>query len=121
MSDNSWCDITTDDADALSDFYVSVMGWKKEPIDMGGYNDYVMMKEDGNPAGGICHKRGSNNSIPGGWVPYFTVSNIDTALANSQHGGGEQIGEVRQHGNDRFCIIKDPSGACCALYEKGAE
>ena len=41
MSDSLWMDITTEDADALADFYVNVMGWKKEAFDMGGYNDYM--------------------------------------------------------------------------------
>ena len=121
MSDSLWMDITTEDADALADFYVNVMGWKKEAFDMGGYNDYVMMKEDGSPAGGICHKRGCNSNIPGGWVPYFTVADLDAALAASKSTGGEQIGDIRHHGTSRFCIIKDPSGACCALYEQGAD
>lgn len=31
MSDSLWMDITTEDADALADFYVNVMGWKKKP------------------------------------------------------------------------------------------
>ena len=29
---------------------------------MGGYNDYVMMKADGTPVGGICHKQGVTRS-----------------------------------------------------------
>ena len=41
MSDSSWCDITVENADELVSFYEAVMGWKKEPIDMDGYNDYV--------------------------------------------------------------------------------
>ncbi|WP_334018518.1 hypothetical protein [Alteromonas sp. S015] len=64
MSDSSWCDITVKNADELVSFYEVVMGWKKEPIDMGGYNDYVMMKADGTPVGGICHKRGGKCALP---------------------------------------------------------
>jgi len=117
MTDSLWCDITTDDAETLSDFYADVMGWKKEPFDMGGYNDFIMMKSDGSPAGGICHKKGGNSEIPGGWIPYFTVANVDDALAKTLSNHGKQLSEVRQHGTARFCMIKDPSGACCALYE----
>ncbi|BFT30686.1 hypothetical protein D210916BOD24_18620 [Alteromonas sp. D210916BOD_24] len=121
MSETAWCDITTEDAESLVDFYEAVMGWRKEPIDMGGYNDYVMMKGDGTPVGGICHKRGVNKGLPGGWIHYFTVPQLDDALASVKKLGGALVGEVRHHGKDSFCIIKDPSGAFCALYEKGSD
>ena len=119
MSDSSWCDITTENAEELVNFYQSVMGWKKEAIDMGGYNDYVMMKSDGTPIGGICHKRGVNAQYPGGWINYFTVDTLEAALKAVVEKGGKQAGEIRRHGNDSFCVIIDPSGAACALYEKG--
>ena len=119
MSDASWCDITTENADELVSFYEAVMGWKKEAIDMGGYSDFVMMKNDGTPVSGICHKRGVNENYPSGWINYFTVESVDNALRAVVDKGGKQVGEVRHHGNDSFCVIIDPSGAACALYEKG--
>ena len=118
---SSWCDITTEHAENLVSFYESVMGWKKEPIDMGGYNDYVMMSSDGTPIGGICHKKGVNSDLPGGWINYFTVVDLTQSLANVQTKGGKQVGEIKHHGEDRFCTILDPSGAACALYEKNGE
>ncbi|GEA07733.1 hypothetical protein KUL42_24940 [Alteromonas sp. KUL42] len=121
MSQSAWCDITVQDAESLVQFYQAVMGWTKQPIDMGGYNDYVMMKPDGTPVGGICHKRGTNESLPGGWVNYFTVENLTASIDTVCSNGGELIGEVRHHGSDSFCVIRDPSGAVCALYEKGSE
>lgn len=121
MSETSWCDITTEDAQGLVKFYEAVMGWRKEPIDMGGYNDFVMMKPDGIPVGGICHKRGVNEGLPGGWIQYFTVQNLDDSLANVKKLGGGLVGDIRHHGKDSFCVIQDPSGAFCALYEKGSD
>lgn len=119
MADSAWCDITTEDADQLVRFYEAVMGWKKEAIDMGGYSDYVVMKPDGTPVGGICHKRGVNADYPSGWINYFTVDSLEVALAAAVDNGGAQMGEIRHHGSDSFCVITDPSGAACALYEKG--
>ena len=121
MSDSSWCDITAEDADSLVTFYETVMGWKKDPVDMGGYKDYVMLKPDGTPVGGICHKRGVNASLPGGWINYFTVDNLEDSLAAVKARGGKVVGDIRHHGNDSFCVIVDPSGAACALYEKGSD
>lgn len=119
MADSAWCDITTEDADQLVRFYEAVMGWKKEAIDMGGYSDYVVMKPDGTPVGGICHKRGVNADYPSGWINYFTVDSLEVALAAAVENGGVQMGKIRHHGSDSFCVITDSSGAACALYEKG--
>ena len=48
-----WKDLTVDDAERVRDFYMAVAGWTAQPIDMGGYNDYVMMPAGGGePVGG---------------------------------------------------------------------
>lgn len=112
----NWCDITTEDAQSLAEFYQLVMGWKIEPVDMGDYQDYVMMTADGQPVGGICHARGSNASMPAGWIQYFTVKDLSASLAQAVGNGGRRIGEIRHHGAAEYCVIQDPSGACCALY-----
>lgn len=116
-----WLDMTVEDADTTSQFYADVMGWRRETVDMGDYVDYVMLKPDGSPAGGICHRRGSNASLPAGWIPYFTVQKLSPALRQVVDKGGEQIGDVRTFGEAEYCLIKDPAGCYCALYaESGA-
>ena len=118
MSDSSWCDITSENAESLVNFYETVMGWKKEPVDMGGYRDYVMLTPDGTPIGGICQKRGVNHDVPGGWINYFTVEDLQVSLDHVKSLGGKQVGDIRRHGSDCFCVVIDPSGAACALYQK---
>lgn len=117
MSDSLWCDLTTENADELAQYYSQVMGWKSEAVSMGDYQDYVMMKPDGTPVGGICHKRGCNEQAPKGWIPYFTVANLDDALSASLGLGGKKVGDIRHYGDDRFCIVTDPAGVSCGLYE----
>lgn len=80
MSDSLWCDFIIEKVDMLVDYYVEVMGWKKEVIDMGDYNDYVMMKVDGILVGGICYKKGCNENMFNGWIFYFIVSYLDMVL-----------------------------------------
>lgn len=111
-----WLDMTVEDADAVSQFYADVMGWRREAVEMGDYVDYVMMKPDGNPAGGICHRRGANAQLPSGWVPYFTVNNLTDALQQVAEQGGETVGDVRKFGTAEYCLIRDPAGCYCALY-----
>ncbi|MCW8108795.1 VOC family protein [Alteromonas ponticola] len=116
-SSSSWCDITVEDAEALANFYKIVMGWSAEPYNMGDYDDYVMKDSKGNVVGGICHAKGANESYPTGWIQYFTVADLTKSLKEVLRSGGEQIGDVRSHGDAQFCVIKDPSGAYCALYQ----
>ncbi len=116
-STNTWRDITVDDAEALVNFYEKVMGWTAEPFNMGDYDDFVMKDKQGNVVGGICHAKGGNESMPPGWIQYFTVTDLAESLNHAVANGGEQIGHIRSHEDAQFCIIKDPTGAYCALYQ----
>lgn len=116
MADATWMDMTVQDAHNVRDFYQSVMGWTSEAIDMGEYDDYVMKSAEGNAVGGICHAKGSNASMPGGWIPYFTVADLSAALEQVVSLGGAVVGERRSAGGGEFCVVKDPEGGVCALY-----
>lgn len=73
-----WLDISVKDASGLRDFYSKVVGWKAEPVDMGGYDDYMMgMPGSGEPAAGVCHARGSNTDMPRQWLIYIFVDLTD--------------------------------------------
>lgn len=115
-SNNSWRDLTVDDAIATSDFYVAVLGWSKEPLAMDGYDDYIMKDSQGNVMGGICHRKGSNVSVPAGWMTYFTTDDFDASLSKAESLGAKKLTEVRQHGEAKFVYLQDPAGAHFALY-----
>lgn len=113
-----WVDLTVPDADALRDFYAQVVGWKPQPVDMGGYADYNMLGPSDTPVAGVCHSRGVNAGIPAVWMVYITVADMDAALAAVQSLGGKTLGPVKgTKGKSRTCIIQDPAGAVCTLYE----
>ena len=42
-----WQDLTVDNAEVVRDFYSEVVGWKTMPLDMGDYDDYVMLTPEG--------------------------------------------------------------------------
>jgi predicted enzyme related to lactoylglutathione lyase len=113
----SWTDLTVDNADELREFYRSVTGWTPEPVSMGGYSDYTMTDADGQPAAAICHARGQNAGLPPQWLIYITVEDLDRSLAECERLGGVILAPPRGYGGGRYCVIKDPSGACCALYQ----
>ena len=113
-----WIDMTVDDADGLRDFYQNVVGWETEPVSMGDYSDYSMLVPgSGEAVSGICHARGSNAEMPGGWLIYITVADAAASAAACTANGGEVLVEPRSLAGGRFCVIKDPSGAVAALYQ----
>jgi len=121
MSDTTgkigWIDMTVGNADELRDFYAAVVGWSHEEVSMGDYADYSMMTPGGEAAAGICHARGSNAELPGGWLIYITVDDVEASAAACEKLGGEVLVPARGLGHGRFCVIRDPAGATAALYQ----
>ncbi len=117
----AWRDLTVKNADAVRDFYSSVVGWKVMPIDMGGYSDYCMIPPaTDTPEAGVCHKRGVNSDIPSQWIMYVVVADLEASLEQCRRRGGKQVTPIRPQGASRFALIKDPAGAVLGLYEPGS-
>jgi predicted enzyme related to lactoylglutathione lyase len=113
-----WIDITVDDAAGLRDFYADVVGLAPEAVSMGEYDDFNMtLPASGEPVCGICHARGSNKDLPGGWLVYFVVDDVDASAAACAAKGGTVLVQPRGLAGGRFCVIEDPSGATAALYQ----
>ena len=119
-----WHDLTVPDAENVRDFYQAVAGWRAEAVDMGGYSDYTMYPggaaEGSAPSGGICHAHGSNSGLPPQWLIYIIVESIAASIEKCVALGGSVVDGPREMGTDLFAVIKDPAGACVALYEQGA-
>ena len=112
----TWQDLTVEDAERIRDFYASVVGWSPQPVSVGAHSDFVMMA-DGSEIAGICHARGANAALPPVWLIYITVEDLDHSIAECQRLGGALLTTPRSYGGGRYCVIKDPAGAVCALYQ----
>ncbi|HVD91675.1 MAG TPA: VOC family protein [Vicinamibacterales bacterium] len=112
----SWTDLTVEQAEQVRDFYEAVVGWTPEPLSMGTYSDFVM-NANGTGTAGICHARGSNADLPPVWLIYITVDDLDHSLDECERLGGSLVSAPRSYGGGRYCVIKDPAGAICALYQ----
>lgn len=116
----AWHDLTVPDAERVRDFYAAVVGWKPEPVEMGGYSDFSMIvPSTGEGAAGVCHARGTNADMPAQWMIYIIVEDADKAAAACVKAGGSIVREPRSMGTARYCVIRDPAGAVCALYAPG--
>ena len=115
-----WMDLTISDAEANKNFYETVLGVTSQPTDMGGYNDHTLMTAEGVPIGGVCHARGGNAEHPPMWLPYFVVSSIEESIAQATAAGGEVLRAPKSMGGGTFAVLKDPAGACFALWKEDA-
>ena len=111
----AWQDLTVPNAEPIRDFYAAVVGWRPEPVEMGGYADFNMVAPDGTPAAGICFARGANARLPPQWLIYVTVLNLDASLETCLGRGGVVVDGPRGMGEQRFAVIRDPAGAHVGL------
>ena len=66
---------------------------------------------------GVCHARGGNAVLPPQWLIYITVADLDRSMAECERLGGRALTSIRSYGGGRYCVIEDPAGAVCALYQ----
>ena len=113
----TWRDLTVDDAPGVRDFYQAVVGWAYQEISMGEYADYAMTDASGDVVAGVCHARGSNADLPGSWLVYITVEDMDAALEAVEGNGGRVVVPARSMGGGSIAVVEDPAGAVVALYQ----
>lgn len=113
-----WHDLTVADAESVRDFYKAVAGWDAVALDMQGYSDYLMTAPGlPEPLAGVCHARGSNAGLPPQWLMYVVVESVDRSAAECERLGGKVLSGPRAMSGGLFCLIEDPAGAICGLYQ----
>ncbi|WP_348672706.1 VOC family protein [uncultured Abyssibacter sp.] len=113
-----WTDLTVENAEAVRDFYASVVGWTAEPVKVEDHDDFMMTPAGGDgPVAGICHALPPNTGLPAQWLMYIHVDDVDTAMQRCEAAGGSVIRRPTGTGGGRFAVIRDPAGAVCALYQ----
>ena len=112
-----WRDLTVEDASEVASFYEQVVGWTRDPVSMGDYDDFGMKTADGEVVAGICHSNGPNRDLPAMWLPYINVEDLETRIKTCEQLGGKLIDGPRKAGGGMMAIIQDPVGAVVGLYE----
>jgi predicted enzyme related to lactoylglutathione lyase len=114
-----WHDLTVEKAEEVRDFYKAVVGWESGPVSMGDYDDFNMLASGtGDPVAGVCHARGGNAGLPPQWLLYVYVENIEACIAKCKELGGEVVAGPKSMGEARYCVVRDPAGAVCGLYQE---
>lgn len=114
----AWRELYAADGPAVLPFYEALFGWTRgEAMDMGPLGVYQIVVRDGVPLGGIMTRppEAPAAAVPP-WHFYFTVDNIDAALARASAGGGQVLmGPQEVPGGDWIIQGLDPQGVFFAL------
>lgn len=111
-----WYELMTRDLSAVRPFYMNVVGWKigLSPEALDGVGDYeFIMRDDGGLTGGMIQL--TQEMQAGGarplWAIYFTVDDVDAAVARAVELGGRVLMEAHDLGDiGRLAFVADPQG-----------
>ena len=116
-----WNELVSDDADAATAFYTTLLGWSTSTMDMGNGTHYTLLHADGvdNPVAGLMQRPAD---VPDGWPDgsfwgaYIAVDNVDAVASRvAELGGTLTVPPFSVPGVGRMAFLTDPSGATVAV------
>jgi hypothetical protein len=117
----TWNELATRDLDAVQTFYAAVFGydWSDEETGEGG-PPYKAFKVGDRMVGGALQMTEQwPAEIPAHWMPYFGVTDTDTAAATAQRLGGSVLVQPTDSPYGRFAVLRDPQGAVFTIMQMG--
>jgi predicted enzyme related to lactoylglutathione lyase len=119
-----WEDCRLTDVAAGRRFYRTVFGIECSELPGMPLEDYgtfsVPGAEDGRPVGGMGGLMGLPEGTPSHWLPYFSVADVDDAVAAAQAGGGSVFMPAEDTPFGRIGVVTDPFGAAFGLHSEVA-
>jgi uncharacterized protein len=106
-----WHEIITTDAEGARRFYTALFGWQEQPWPMGQAGVYLMFAVGERPICGVDDQSAAAGE-PARWVTYFSVADVDAAVAANAAAGGRTLSgptDVPEVGRIAACL--DPQGA----------
>ena len=115
----SWNELMTRDEDTALAFYSAVFGWTYEDQDMGTMIYHVIAGGESGGLGGIMGMPPEMPAeVPSHWAVYFTVADLDAAIAKATAAGGQVVAEPMDvPGVGRMATLHDPANASFALMQ----
>jgi predicted enzyme related to lactoylglutathione lyase len=109
----TWNELHTTDVDAALEFYTGLFGWGTQEMESEGGPRYVVIKVGERSNGGVM---GAQEGEPPNWMPYFTVSSREDAVAKADGGGGNVLVQL-EFGPGLVAAMTDPQGAAFGVFE----
>ena len=116
----NWLDMIVQDPDRVSRFYTEVAGLTRDPVpEDDTHTSYSLLNAAGKGVLGVCDAAFFPNWVEG-WLPYLDVPDFDARVAKVAEAGGEIVRQMTMDYHwkgQRFCLVRDPSGAPFMLCE----
>ncbi|MEM6711676.1 MAG: VOC family protein [Pseudomonadota bacterium] len=109
-----WNELMTRDVPAAQTLYAEALGWSFEEMPMPDGTLYHLCKAGEDYVGGMFDI--SNNpqfgKMPGGWMSYIAVDDVDACLEKAKAKGAVVMGEPFDvQGVGRIAMVQQPDGA----------
>ncbi len=114
----SWSELYTHETAATAAFYEGLFGWNSIEATTPDGGDYTVFMLDGAPVAGMMAIRPEWGEVSPGWIPYFAVPDIGSALDQVRSLGGQVQYEpmtIPQLGD--CSLISDPHNVRVMLVE----
>jgi predicted enzyme related to lactoylglutathione lyase len=107
----AWFDISSPDAPRARRFYQEMFGWPINVLD----DIYALVGAEGGPPVGGIGQAGPDSPYTG-FVAYFEVNNVETALARAEElGGSRTLDPISLPDARRMAVFTDPDGNTVGL------
>ncbi len=112
-----WYELLTPEVSAVEAFYRETLGWNigAAPMDVPSGIPYQMItRSDGGGAGiaGAIPADMAAQGVKPAWFPYFTVADVDAAVASARDlGASVWVESLDIPGAGRMAMLSDPQGA----------
>jgi uncharacterized protein len=111
-----WHDLITEDLDAARRFYGGLFGWSLESSTAAGGHEYVLARNGDTYVAGLIEAAAREDGKKvSRWLPYISVSDVDSAVERALTSGGETVVSPRNVGFGRVAAITDEEGAVVGL------
>jgi uncharacterized protein len=109
-------ELNTTDLARAKTFYGSLFGWSLDDVDMGGGDNYTMIRVGEGVGGGMMTQ--TMPGAPSSWLAYVGVDDINKATEHARSLGATIMHEPTEvKGYGWFSIINDPTGAMLGLWQ----
>ncbi|GAA5127919.1 GNAT family N-acetyltransferase [Luteolibacter yonseiensis] len=120
----NWLDMIVGNPDRVSRFYTEVAGLSRVAVpEDESHTSYSLKNANGREVLGICDEA-MFPDWPHGWLPYIDIPDFEARVAKVEETGGEILRQMKMDYHwkgQRFCLVRDPSGAPFMLCEEKGE
>ncbi|HZJ09046.1 MAG TPA: VOC family protein [Trueperaceae bacterium] len=115
----SWFEVRTPDVEAAGRFYAALLG-ATVATEEGTGSVFLTHGDDGGSIGGIERLSGDEPGARPHWATYFTVGDIEQALAAVTANGGKMVRAAHESPHGQLATASDPYGAHFSLVQESA-